>query len=142
VLELSERALALLDQSPIGRLATVDRSGEPFAIPICFLVDGNLVYSVIDEKPKRTQHLKRVRNIEETGRATLIVDHYEDNWQQLGWVMLRGNATIVEPGTEHATAVASLRDRYQQYRTMSLDEAPMLRIEVDRATEWWAASAD
>jgi PPOX class probable F420-dependent enzyme len=140
VLELSERALTLLDQSPIGRLATVDRSGEAFAVPICFLVDGNLVYSVIDEKPKRTLHLKRVRNIEETGRATLIVDHYEDNWQQLGWAMLRGNATIVEPGTEHAVAVASLRDRYQQYLTMALDEAPVIRIEVDHATEWWAAS--
>jgi len=141
VLDLSERGLALLDRSPIGRLATVDRSGEPFAVPICFVVDGDRVYSVIDEKPKRTQRLKRVRNIEETGRATLIVDHYEDDWQQLGWVMLRGDAAIVEPGTEYAVAIASLRDRYPQYLTMTLDEAPLLRIEASHATEWWAAAA-
>lgn len=141
MLGLSERGLALLDRSPIGRLATVDRSGEPFAVPICFVVDGDRVYSVIDEKPKRTQRLKRVRNIEETGRATLVVDHYEDNWQQLGWVMLRGDAAIVEPGTEHAAAIASLRDRYPQYLTMTLDEAPLLRIEASHATEWWAEAA-
>lgn len=141
MLDLSERGLALLDRSPIARLATVDRAGEPFAVPICFVVDGSRVYSVIDEKPKRTQRLKRVRNIEETGRATLVVDHYESDWQELGWVMLRGDATIAEPGTEHGAAIASLRDRYPQYRSMALDQAPLLRIEVTHATEWWADAA-
>ncbi len=136
--ELSERAFALLGSSPVGRLATVDRSGEPYAVPICFLVVGDRVYSVVDEKPKRTQRLKRVRNIEETGRATLIVDHYEHDWQQLGWVMLRGDASIIEAGPEHTEAVSALRARYLQYRAMALDDAPMLRIEVDHATEWWA----
>ena len=109
-------------------------------MPVCFAVAGNLVYSVIDEKPKRTQRLQRIRNIEEQGRATLVVDHYEDDWSQLGWVMLRANATVLDSGEEHATAIALLRGRYPQYREMQLDGAPLLRLEVRRANEWWAGT--
>ena len=108
-------------------------------MPVCFAVSGDLVYSVIDEKPKRTQRLRRIRNIEESGRATLIVDHYEEDWEQLGWVMLRAGARILGPGAEHASGVALLRARYPQYREMALEEAPLLRLDVHRAIEWWAS---
>lgn len=109
-------------------------------MPVCFAVSGDLVYSVIDEKPKRTTHLRRVRNIEERGRATLIVDHYEEDWSRLGWVMLRAEATILEGGAEHLAALELLRGRYAQYREMTLDEAPVLRLNVRRVNEWWAAA--
>ena len=137
MLDLSERAHRLLTDTPIGHLATAGADGDPHAIPICFVTTGNLVYSVIDEKPKRTRHLRRVRNIEENGRATLIVDRYDDDWTQLGWVMLRADAAILPLGDEHATALALLRERYHQYRDMALEEAPLLRLDVQRATEWW-----
>lgn len=147
MLDLSERAHRLLTDTPIGHLATAGADGDPHAIPICFVAIGNLVYSVIDEKPKRTRHLRRMRNIEESGRATLIVDRYDDDWTQLGWVMLRADAAILAPPAgrarghedqrEHATALALLRERYHQYRDMALEEAPLLRLDVQRATEWW-----
>lgn len=139
MLDLSDRADRLLDDSPVGRLATAGADGAPHAIPICFAVAGDVVYSVIDEKPKRTQRLRRIRNIEESGRATLIVDRYDDDWGQLGWVMLRAEATVLGPGAEHAAAIAQLRERYHQYREMDLDEAPLLSLRVQRATEWWAS---
>lgn len=137
MLELSERGERLLAEARVGRLATAGADGDPHAVPVCFAVSGDLVYSVIDEKPKRTQRLRRVRNIEERGRATLVVDHYEEDWDRLGWVMLRADATILGGGVEHAAAIALLRARYPQYRAMDLDEAPLLRLEVRRASEWW-----
>lgn len=125
----------------MAHLATAGANGEPHAVPVCYAVDGDRVYSVIDEKPKRTRRLRRVRNIEERGRATLIVDRYDEDWSRLGWVMLRASATIVEPGEEHARALQLLRERYPQYEAMALDDAPLLRLDVDRATEWWAGAS-
>jgi len=137
---LSERGHRLLDEARIGHLATASGAGEPHAVPVCFAYLGDLVYSVIDEKPKRTQRLRRIRNIEENGRASLIVDRYDEDWNQLGWVMLRADAAVLGGGEEHAEALALLCDRYEQYLSMALDQAPVLRLHVRRASEWWAAA--
>lgn len=137
---MSERGHRLLDEARIGHLATASGAGEPHAVPVCFAYLGDLVYSVIDEKPKRTQRLRRIRNIEENGRASLIVDRYDEDWNQLGWVMLRADAAVLGGGEEHAEALALLCDRYEQYLSMALDQAPVLRLHVRRASEWWAAA--
>jgi PPOX class probable F420-dependent enzyme len=140
---LSPRARAFIDSAPVARLATVSSDGELYPVPICFVAlddETNLrVYSVVDEKPKRTTNLKRVRNIDETGRAAIIVDHYDDDWTQLGWVQLRGGATLIHDPGEHAEALALLRARYPQYETMTLEESPLFRIDITHATEWWAS---
>lgn len=138
VLDLSERGQRLLEESPVGRLATVSADGVPHVVPICFVVSGSYVYSVIDEKPKRTTRLRRVRNIEENFRTALIVDYYDDDWSQLGWVMIQADAEILGSGKEHETAIKLLRKRYRQYKIMALDEAPLIRLHIQRATEWWA----
>ncbi|MFL2545997.1 MAG: TIGR03668 family PPOX class F420-dependent oxidoreductase [Candidatus Rariloculaceae bacterium] len=138
MLDLSERGQRLLEESPVARLATVSADGVPHVVPICFVVSGSYVYSVIDEKPKRTTHLRRVRNIEENSRTALIIDYYDDDWSQLGWVMLQADAEILGSGKEHATAIKLLRKRYRQYKIMALDEAPLIRLHIQRATEWWA----
>lgn len=70
-----------------------------------------------------------------------MVDHYEEDWDRLGWVMLRSDATILEGGTEHGEAIRELRGRYPQYLEMTLEGAPLLRLEVTRANEWWASGA-
>ncbi len=147
--DLSPRARAFLDTTPVARHATVSPEGEPYPVPICFVaLDADptadhsptlRIYSVVDDKPKRTRNLKRVRNINDTGRAALIVDHYADDWTQLGWIQLRGDATLVDDSREHSEAVARLRARYPQYKTMNLEHAPLLRITVTHATEWWAS---
>jgi PPOX class probable F420-dependent enzyme len=138
---LSDRARAMLGAARVGHLATAGADGEPHVVPVCFAVADEVVYSVIDEKPKRTQRLRRVRNVEERGRAALVVDHYEEEWSRLGWVMLRGAATVLEPGEEHGRALELLRARYPQYRAMALEDAPVLRLAVERANEWWGGES-
>lgn len=128
-----------LEQRRVGRLATVDARGEAFVVPICYALVDERVVTPIDEKPKRSDRpLKRVRNIQETGRATLVVDYYEDeDWNRLAWVMLRGPAEVLQPGNElHEPAIRRLRERYRQYRKMALESAEIIALQPDRVVAW------
>lgn len=139
--ELTTEQRAFVERRRVGRLTTVDASGEAFAVPICYAFDGHQFVTPIDEKPKRSgRPLKRVRNIQETGRATLLVDYYEDNdWSQLAWLMIRGRAFVIEPDHPlHASAVELLRNRYHQYREMHLEMAPVIVLEPEYVTSWGA----
>ena len=117
----------------VGRLATASAEADPHVIPVCYVLDDDTVYFVIDEKPKSGRRLKRLRNIDATGRAALVIDHYNDDWTQLAFVLLRGPAHVT-PATPHA--IALLRAKYPQYNTMSLESAEMVQISVENWTAW------
>jgi hypothetical protein len=53
-----------------------------------------------------------------------------------------GRASHLDPGPEHATAVAALRATYPQYATHRLDDRPLIRVEIDRVTTWGAIEPD
>jgi len=134
---LSDQQRRFLDAGRVGHLATADRGGVPHVIPVCYVVAGETVYITIDEKPKRHDRpLKRVRNIMENPRFSLVVDRWDEDWGRLGWVMLRGSAEILDSGTEHDRAQALLRERYPQYRTMTLEDLPVLALRIERAAGW------
>jgi PPOX class probable F420-dependent enzyme len=97
-MELSDAARDFTQRASVGRLATVDASGAPHVVPICFVLLDGRIYSVIDEKPKRTTRLQRLRNLEANPRAALVIDRYSDDWSELAWVMVRGLAEIIETG--------------------------------------------
>ena len=48
--------------APVARLATLDSTGRPTIVPICFVVDGDTLYTAVDEKPKTTRRLQRLRD--------------------------------------------------------------------------------
>lgn len=134
---LSDPQRHFLDASRVGHLATADRAGVPHVVPVCYAVAGMTVYITIDEKPKRRDiPLKRVRNILENPHFSFIVDRWDEDWTRLGWVMLRGVAEILDSGAEHDRAQALLRERYRQYRTMALEELPVLALRITSATGW------
>ncbi|MDI3340086.1 MAG: TIGR03668 family PPOX class F420-dependent oxidoreductase [Sphaerobacter sp.] len=139
----SARERAFIDRQRVGRLATVDPRGAPSVIPVCYAYDGMYFYTPIDEKPKRRDRpLRRVRNVEATGRAALVIDRYTEDWSRLGWVHARGRAWLLHPGAAgHAAAVALLRDRYPQYRAMALEAAPIIVLAPDRITSWGVLDA-
>jgi PPOX class probable F420-dependent enzyme len=124
-----------------GRLATSDRAGVPHNIPLCFWFDEETrLYFVIDQKPKRltAKGLKRMRNIAENPRVALIIDHYEEQWSCLAYVLIHGEAHIVEDPSEYMLALRNLRDKYPQYRTMTLsfESNPMVRIDARQMHVW------
>jgi PPOX class probable F420-dependent enzyme len=93
-------------------LATVDGSGRPHAVPICFAVRSEELVTAVDDKPKSPRELARVKHIKATGRATMMVDRWSEDWTRLGWVMVGGPARIDYPGS----AEEELSARYEQYR--------------------------
>lgn len=135
-MELSGAARRFVEQAPVGRFATVDKHGMPHIVPVCFALVGDHLYSVIDQKPKRTTRLQRLRNIEANPSAALVIDRYSDDWSELAWVMVRGSASVVDSGEQYAEALTALRAKYPQYRSMELDGRPMIRLSPNRVNVW------
>jgi PPOX class probable F420-dependent enzyme len=134
----------LLKTARVARLGTADTAGQPLVVPICYAFDGRHCYSALDAKPKRArpERLKRVRNLRENPRVSVLVDHYEEDWGRLRYVILQGRADLLEGGEEFAYAVDLLRDKYPQYRRMALDRGTGLVIKItpERLIQWSAAA--
>lgn len=131
--------MELLDVARVGHLATVDERGRPHVVPVCFIRVGELLYSPIDEKPKRGGELRRLRNIRVNPAVCLTVDHWDEDWSRLAWQQVRGRASLVGEPDERAVALAALRVKYPQYRGMRLEDQPLIRIRVDRLVAWQGA---
>ena len=113
----------------------------PHNVPLCFWYDEAAhFYFIIDLKPKRMTGtgLKRMRNLAENPQVALIIDHYEEDWSCLAYVLVHGAGHIVEDPNEYMLALRNLRDKYPQYRTMALgfDKNPMVRIDALRVHVW------
>ncbi len=129
----------------VARLATADAAGAPHVVPVCFALDGAALYVAIDGKPKRQDAagLKRLRNIAANPAVAVVVDRYAEDWSRLGWVMLRGPATILDAGQAgHAAAQALLLARYPQLRAMRIDALPVIALAIARVTAWGDLSAE
>ena len=133
-------AAALLRESRVARLGTVDAAGRPLVVPVCYVFDGRACFSALDAKPKRVEAgaLRRVRNIAANPRVSLVVDRWDEDWSKLLWVIVEGRAELLMAGAERAAAVDLLREKYAQYRALGLDReaAPVIRITPARALAW------
>ena len=141
---LTAREQSFLEAQPVARLATADARGAPHVVPVCFAVADGTLYVTIDEKPKRptAAPLKRLRNISENPAVAIVVDHYDEDWTRLGWVMLQGRADILTDGSEHARAQALLRARYAQLRAMNIEGLAVIAVRVERVLSWGDLSVD
>jgi PPOX class probable F420-dependent enzyme len=124
--------------APVARLATVDPAGRPHVVPICFAIEGEMLYTAIDEKPKRSRQLQRLRNIEANPRVEVLIDHYDDDWSQLWWVRLRATARVVEAAPH---ALELLAAKYPQYRERPA-AGPVIELTIEERIEWDAAARD
>ncbi len=103
-----------------------------------FASDGRFIYSVLDQKPKRAAltRLRRVQNIPANPQVSLVVDHYDEDWSHLWYVLVSGRADLLLEGDERIAAIVLLRAKYQQYREMDIDLNPVIRITPDRVVSW------
>lgn len=130
---------ARLAAARVGRLATVAPSGAPRVVACCFVLEGDLVYSAVDHKPKRTPRLARLANIAGRPPVSLLADHYEEDWTRLWWVRADGRARELGAGeeAERERAIDALAAKYPQYRARR-PEGPVIAIAIDRWTGWSA----
>jgi PPOX class probable F420-dependent enzyme len=118
----------------VARLATVRDDGAPHLVPIVFALVGDVIHSAVDAKPKRHSRLRRLANIAHEPRVSVLVDHYDDDWNALWWVRADGTAAVLETSPE---GLAALARKYPQY-LVTPPPGPFLSIEVRRWSAWSA----
>ncbi len=133
--ELPEGVRALVGESRRAVLSTLGAGGRPHAVPVCYALRGEEIVSPLDDKPKGDKELARVRNLARNPQASLLVDRWDEDWDRLAWVMLRGPARVEQPGDAWRRLLA----RYPQYEEME----PATRVIVLRPERitWWTWGA-
>jgi PPOX class probable F420-dependent enzyme len=119
----------------VARLATVGRDRQPHIVPVTFALSGETIVTAIDQKPKTTTSLRRLRNIAENPRVSLLVDHYADDWTQLWWVRVDGVAQGIDDNGAREEAIRALAAKYAQYRDDS-PRGPVIKIGVRSWRGW------
>jgi len=132
---LEPRLRQLLARAQVARLATILPDGRPHIVPITFALDGDAIVTAVDHKPKTTANLQRLKNIEAHPVASVIVDHYEDDWSRLWWIRGDGEARITFEGGDHADAIGLLADKYEPYRNRP-PRGPVIAVAITRWTSW------
>jgi PPOX class probable F420-dependent enzyme len=131
-------ASRLLTEARVAHLGLVDDRDRPRVLPVTFVVHAGSLWSAVDDKPKRVPgvDLARIRFLERRPDSSLAVDHYEDDWSKLAWVLVMGQTRLVETSAE-PSALEALRAKYEQYRRRT-PGGPLLRLDPERALTWRA----
>lgn len=121
----------------VARLGTVTAEGRPHVVPCCFALDGDVLYTGVDDvKAKSTTALRRLDNIARNRSVTVLVDHYDDDWSTLWWIRIDGDARLVDAASDEGrTCLDLLAEKYLQYRSRPLP-GPLIAIDVTRWRAW------
>ena len=128
-------ALVFLEASRVGRLATVRPNGRPHVVPVTFAVSEEIVVTMIDHKPKTTNRLQRLANIEANPSVSLIVDQWSEDWDRLRWVRVDGKARVHTEGSVWEQSRVALIAKYPQYGEHP-PEGPANAIAIERVSGW------
>ena len=135
-------AIARLRSARVGRLATVTPEARPHVVPFVFaLVERDrdvLAYWVVDRKPKRSERLQRLRNLEGNPAAEFVVDGYDEDWRALWWVRASGTGRVIDDASdERAVALEALAAKYLRYAS-DPPPGPVVAIEIETISGWEA----
>ena len=124
-----------VQEARVGHLATIRTDGCPHIVPCCFILSDEVLYSAVDAKPKSSFALRRVDNLSANPSATLLVDHYREDWSALWWVRVDGMARIIGSGAEHDRALVELTTKYEQYEREP-PPGPVIAIDINAWRGW------
>jgi PPOX class probable F420-dependent enzyme len=124
-----------LSDARVGHLATVTVELRPHIVPCCLVLAGDTVYSAVDAKPKTTHALRRLQNVKANSVATILVDHYDEDWTTLWWVRVDGRGRVIDSGDERAHAIGLLAAKYEQYRAVT-PPGPVVALDIEHWRMW------
>lgn len=137
---LTKREATFIQTQKLARMATVDKSGKPLVLPICYAYDGNYLYTPIDKKPKRVapMELKRIKNIVINPQVSVLIDRYYEDWTKIAYIIIHGTAVVIDRGKEYRESLTILEEKYRQYRRMKLSRLglPVIKIIANRFISW------
>jgi PPOX class probable F420-dependent enzyme len=122
-------------RSRVARLATADADGRPHPVPVTFAVTESRLVIAVDNKPKTTRNLRRIRNITANPAVSVLVDEYDEDWSALWWARADGEASVLTEADRMAQPLSLLVAKYQQYQR-SRPPGPVISIEVTRWSGW------
>jgi PPOX class probable F420-dependent enzyme len=102
---------------------------------------GDVIYTAIDKKPKGPR-LARISNIAANPQVAFLVDVYDEDWRELSYLLIHGRSELVSDETEAATARRLLLQKYRQYRSLKLGDAPIIAIHIADSKFWRFLSAE
>lgn len=128
-------ALARAASARSGHLATVRPDGRPHVVVVTFAITGRSVVTAVDHKPKSTNRLQRLVNVESNAWASILFDHYDEDWNRLWWVRIDGPVSVHHMGEIHSSAIDALVAKYRQYEDRA-PNGPVIAIAQDHVTSW------
>jgi PPOX class probable F420-dependent enzyme len=140
-----DEAWERLRSARVGRIATVTPDDRPHVVPFVFAVDDSAgseprAYWAVDRKPKRSELVQRLRNLEGNPAVEFVVDGYDEDWGSLWWVRASGNGREVSSAGERSRALRWLRAKYPQY-AVEPPTGPVVAIDIERVSGWRASAA-
>jgi PPOX class probable F420-dependent enzyme len=136
---VSSEHASFVTQARTATLGTIAEDGRPRLVPICFVLDGEVLFTPIDEKPKQStdpRQLARIRDIERRADVTVLIDRWDEDWHRLAWLRMDGRASLAEDPADRARAIGALRTKYPQYAAHDLEHCPLIRIAIERVRSW------
>jgi PPOX class probable F420-dependent enzyme len=118
-------------------MASVGPDGRPHAVPVVFAVAADVLVTGVDQKPKETTQLRRIRNIRANPAVTLLAQEYDEDWSTLWWVRVDALATVEDGGATWQQGIDLLVARYAQYRD-DPPRGPVIRMLAQRWSGWAA----
>ena len=98
-------------------------------------LSGDTAFSAVDEKPKSTRQLQRLRNLAAHPEASLLVDHYDEDWSALWWIRIDGTGRLLSRNDEYERAMKLLVEKYEQYERQE-PSGPLIAFDINRWTAW------
>ena len=91
----TDNELEYLAGQRLGRIATVGPGGQPHVVPTSFRY--NPEHDAIDVGGLRMSQTKKLRDVQRTGRASIVIDDVLPPWQPR-MIEIRGTAAVVPQG--------------------------------------------
>lgn len=130
-------ARELFGSARVARLATVGPDAAPHLVPVTFAVEGDLIFTAVDFKPKSTRRLQRLRNLADNPRTAVLADSYSEDWAALWWVRVDGCAEVLTDSDAMRHPIDVLVARYEQYQARR-PAGPVIAIRAARWSGWSA----
>ena len=91
----TDKELEYLAGQRLGRIATVGPDGQPHVVPTSFRY--NAEHDAIDVGGMQMSQTKKLRDVQRTGRASIVIDDVLPPWQPR-MIEIRGTAAVVPSG--------------------------------------------
>ena len=91
----TDKELEYLAGQRLGRIATVGPDGQPHVVPTTFRYNAG--HDAIDVGGMRMSQTKKLRDVQRTGRAGIVIDDVLPPWQPR-MIEVRGTAAVIPSG--------------------------------------------